>query len=545
MAKDPVRDTVLTRRQVLAGIGVGGVAMALGGCGGVTRNPTPGAPTSTAVGAQPITLKPGTVVERVIYGDLLPKLPRGGALDLFVTQEPPTLDIMANTLGAVQQAADPAHDFLERFDHTGTLLPSLAQKLEVVSPTTLRYTLHEAKFHNGRAVTAEDVLKSIEYLRDPKTASTKASGFADVKVTVVDERTVELSTPQTNVGLRYLLPQIPIVPVEEAASFASAPVGCGPFRFKRYVKGSSVEYERNPDYWNKDAPRVDSLKVSFRTDQAAAAQAFLAGEGDVLAEVASQFVPQLRSMPQDQMRTVVGTSSFTFFAFNTSRPQLRDPRVRRAIRLAIDKRAMTAAFDRSIAETITIGVLSPNHPWYPKNLKEERNLDEARSLLRQAGQSRLRFRVVFVSESYEAMALVAKSNLAEVGIEIEPQRIDVTSYRERRSAGDFDSAISGWFSGVEPASILDALFVTGASSNYWRYSDKRTDQLLATGRTTLDEETRKRTYQQVAEKIFLQDCPMIAISTEAVLYAGRPYTNIEQYRPDPLTWHYPIASRRQ
>jgi peptide/nickel transport system substrate-binding protein len=536
----------ISRRALLARGGTAAIGLTLGGgllgaCGGDTARPS----TTTTPQATPTpgdTLAVGDTLSGVIYGDLLPTLPRGGAIDISFFQEPPTLDILVNTLGAISIAADPAHDFLERYDHNGALTVSLAERLEFVNPTTYRYTLRKAKFHNGRAVVAEDVKNTVDYIKDPKVGSVRAAVFEDVTVKVIDDRTLEVKLARPDRGLRHHLPRMPIIPIEEKGKLAERPVGCGPFRFKEWVKNSHVSHERNPDYWNPDAPRVDSLRYSFRADQPAAAQAFLAGENDFLYAVSSAFVPRFLELPESQMRTVKTVGGFSFIGFNNKATPFDDPAVRRAWERAIDRQAMARA-SSSLSTPVSTGPLAPGNPLYPADLDRPRDVEQAKSLL--TGKSNLDTKVMVIDEATEAIGQVLKSNLAEAGVEIELERVDVATYVDRRVSGNYTAVISGWFTHVEPGVVLDVLFQTDAPSNYWNYSNPRVDRLLARGRGEFDTEKRKQLYHDVMRTAFVEDAGMIAVCTETFLHGYRPYTNGHQYRPDPnALFHNPIISRQ-
>jgi peptide/nickel transport system substrate-binding protein len=485
----------------------------------------------------------------VIYGDLYADLPYGGSLEMGQTQLADTLNILVNTLGAISWQADPAHDFLERYDHRGDLVPSLAESMEVVDDITLRYVLREARFHNGRAVMSEDVRETISWVQDPDNGSARATAFEGVTVEVEDERTVILKLPQPDAGFRHHLPRLPIIPIEEVDSQAEKPIGCGPFIFREWVRDSHVEYERNEEYWNPAAPRLDTLRIRTLSDTQAAASSFLAGDLDFVEGIPVGLGEDFRARADSgEFKVDTFFPGWVFVAFQNERDPFANPLVKRAMSLAVDRAAVAQAFGGSLgSQPISTGPLAPSHPWFPADLEMARDTDGAQQLLRDAGFPNGFSDVVLRAEEYAGTpdaAVVLQANWADVGIDVEIEVTDSATYVERREAGNFDMYLSGWFVTPEPAFVLDGMFTTGASSNYWKYSNRELDQLLAEAKTILDDDDRRSDlYHRAMEIAFLEDPGMIALCTEANLFAYRNSTNGDQYRPDPgPLFHYPIAA---
>ena len=541
-------------RRTFIRLGASTVAgVALVGCSPADPSTSP---TASAEGGTPATgTRPSPAITQdlsnVIYGELYPDLPRGGSLEIGITQISDSLHILATTEGATSWQADPAHDFLERYNHKGELVPSLAESMEVVDDTTLRYVLRSARFHNGREVTADDVRQTVEWVQDPANGSGRASVYEGVEVEVEDDRTLLLRLPEPDAGFRHNLPRLPVVPIEAIDSQAEAPVGCGPFVFKEWVRGSYINYDRNPDYWNPEAPRLDSLRITTLADTQAAASSFLAGELDFVEGIpvglASEF-----SARADAGDINVATifPGWVFIGFQNEREPFDNTAFKRAINLALDRTAIATAFGGPLgAEPISVGPVPPNSPWFPSDLTVERNVEEARSLMAEAGFENgysgppLVLRIEQWAGSADA-GVVAQSNLAEIGIDIQLEVTDSATYVDRRESGDFDMYLSGWFMAPDPAFVLDSLFITGASSNSWRYSNEEVDSLLEEARTILDDDERRRKlYHRAIEITFIEEPAMLAVCTEPNFYAYVTTTNGDQYRPDPgPLFHYPIAS---
>ncbi|GAA4663932.1 MULTISPECIES: ABC transporter substrate-binding protein [Amycolatopsis] len=543
----PLSRRDMLRASGLAGatLGMGALGMTLSSCGN-SPSGTAGNPAASGAGAVASALQPGQSVEGTIYSDVVKNLPRGGNLDITLTFASATLNILSTTTSNTQWYADPCHDFLERFDTNGNLVPSLAQKLEFVNPTTYRYTLHEARFHNGRQVTAEDVVATVDYLRSPALASNRAGAFRDVQFRALNQKTVEVVLPEPNAGFRYNLVGLCIVPSEAFAQLATNPIGCGPYRFEQWVKDSYIDYSAFTDYWNKDLPRLDRLRLTLRTDSEAASQAIRADQTDVLDVVPTAQVPMFQQLIDSKRLAGVSYSAgWNFVGLNTTRPKLSDPRIRRALALSIDRTAVARVSGGSLNQPICTAPYAPTHPRYPKNLDYPRDTAQAKALMQQANGKDLTIELLATDATMEAIATVLRSNWAEIGVTANILRIDVPTYVSRRSRKDFDAVASQWFFSPEPSYVLDQLFSSKGTNNFWGYSNPQADQLITQGRSTTDPEARASIYNNLLKLLFIDEPSMIPLSTAARLMVFKPGVDGDLIVPSSFNlWRYAIAARR-
>ena len=215
----------ISRRRFLQAAGFASTAAFLAACGvsessSTTTSAGSAAATTTAAPGT-TTAAPGTTtapgMPGAIYSDLYPTLPRGGSLVVGTTEQVPnTLDVLRNSLGATGWNAAPAQDFLEHYDHNSILVPSLTESVEVVDDATLRYTLHDAKFHTGAQVTSQSVQDIFEWIQNPDNASVLASRIQGVTIVPENDRTFLFQLAGPDATIRAHLPRIPIMPVEFA-----------------------------------------------------------------------------------------------------------------------------------------------------------------------------------------------------------------------------------------------------------------------------------------------------------------------------------------
>ena len=209
---------------------------------------------------------------------------RGGSMTIGLVAEPTTLVSLTNVFTPSLSVSAKVTEGLLTYDQEINPRPSLATEW-TVSPDGLRYVFKLRPgviWHDGKPFTAADVAFSLETIK--KSHPRGRSTFANVTaIATPDPLTVELTLSQPAPYLIKALnaSETPIIPkhryegMEPTASpNNTAPIGTGPFRFKEWVRGSHVIYERNPDYWDQPKPYLDQLVVRFIPDAAARSAAW-------------------------------------------------------------------------------------------------------------------------------------------------------------------------------------------------------------------------------------------------------------------------------
>jgi peptide/nickel transport system substrate-binding protein len=517
-------------------VGAGGATAVLAACG--DDDESQGAGTGGPTGPQD-----------AIYSDYYGDLPRGGDLRVGHSEQvPDSLDLPVAALGATFWSAGPAHDFLEQYDPTGKIRPSLAEKVQVVSPTEIRYRLRpRVRFHNGRRVVAADVKKTIDFVNDPDNASFFADRTVGVTARVVNDREVRILLDQPNADQRALLTAIPIVPVEEAKKQARTPVGCGPFVFEEWVRDSHIDYRKFDGYWNPAAPRLDRLRINHYADSSAGGQALLSNELDAVLPVDIAQAPEFKSREESgALTTITIEDGVVHLGINLDREPFNDARVRRAIRLCVDREAMAAAPFNGLSTPRWFLGIKPDNPYYPKGLEYERDVDEAKRLMAEAGHSGgVKTQLLAPNFGYfQSCATIAKSNLAEIGIDAELEIVDLaTSAARLLEDKDYYLSVFGFTMDPTPSARIDRYVTTGGPANYFNYSSKEADRLLTQAKSIVAVGERRELYRAAFQKIFLDDVPVVPVAGEVSVGAATPEVNIDQFGPLPASrWHYQIAA---
>jgi ABC-type transport system substrate-binding protein len=440
---------------------------------------------------------------------------------------------------------------LVQLDANLNVLPDLAQSWTISRDRLVfRFDLRQdATFHNGRPVTADDFVYSFTRLLDSKRVQFaiiqgylfKVKGVEDFVqgraktisgIRALDPHTLEitLAEPYPSFLSVLTMDQAKVLPAEEvkrlgAERFGREPVGSGPFRLAEWVPGKHACLVAYPDYFG-DRPFLDSLLFVHDPEGESdwRKPAFLAHDLDLL-EIRDKELSDILS--QGDYRVMRRPElSVEFLGFNVEHPIFRDRRVRRAVAMAIDRKALKRFSGRGF-ET-PVGILPPGIPGFTPDSKVlPHDPEAARALLAEAGYSAdnpLVMPLMTASRSRYAVARdsIVIASLAEAGIQVDLQQV---------TWGEFDHAISDrtaaaleltWIADLpDPDSFLYTLFVSGGASNFFNYASPSVDSLLETGCRNVDQVARLDLYRE-AEQAILDDAAMIPLFNVIALYVLQP-----------------------
>jgi peptide/nickel transport system substrate-binding protein len=306
------------------------------------------------------------------------------------TLEPVSLDITGVAGAAIPQVLlNNVYEGLLKVQPDGKIVPSLARTYSV-SKNGLTYTfqLNKAKFHDGSAVTARDVAWSLNRVIDPNSSVLPAQKqqFSSVaSVTARGPSTVVITLKARDNDFEFNLTQRGGVVFKTGATdFATKTNGTGPYKLKNWNRGSSITLERNENYYK---PKAKTKTVVFRyiLDATALSNAILSGQIDIMSTVqAPELLAAFRG--RKNLKVYSGTTAGEVtLSMNNSKAPFNNPKVRQAIRQAINKKALIktawAGYGLQIGSFVP-----PTDPWY-ENLasKYPFDLKKSRQLLTEAG----------------------------------------------------------------------------------------------------------------------------------------------------------------
>lgn len=346
-------------------------------------------------------------------------------LTVGIRLEPPHLDPTAGAAAAIDEVVYAnVFEGLTKIDRDGGVKPALAESWTVSDDGKVyTFKLREGvKFHDGTAFDASDVVFSIERAMADDSVNAQKALFAPVEqVEALDPLTVRLTlkTPAGNILFNLGWGDAVIVAPETAADNKTNPVGTGPFRFSRWVKGDRIELVHNGDYWGTAAGLA---RATFKiiADPAAAFSAMMAEDVDGFPIFpAPENLQQFAADPRFQV--IEGsTEGETILAMNNGREPFSDIRVRRALSHAIDRKAIIDG--AMFGYGTPIGThFAPHHPAYV-DLTDKYPFDpeKAKALLKEAGYpDGFRATIKLPPPSYARRGgEIIAAQLREIGIEL-------------------------------------------------------------------------------------------------------------------------------
>jgi len=371
----------------------------------------------------------------------------------------------------------------------------------------------EARWHDGKPVTADDVIWTFETLR-AKGAPFYRAYYASVdRVEKTGERSVRfVFKPGTNRELPLIVGQLPVLPKhwwegrEFDKTLLEPPLGSGPYKVGKFEAGRFVEFERVPDYWGKDLPvnrgrfNFDRQHLDYYRDATVALEAFKGGNFDFHRENSAKEWATAYDVPEVRDGRIVKEAvpfgqpvGMQGFVMNLRRPLLQDRRVREALGLAFDfewsnqalfygQYSRTRSYfenselaSRGLPGPDELAILEPFRAKLPDEVfsrefvppktdgsgNNRDNLRRAAELLREAGWvvqngklvkdgQPLSFEILLDNPQFERVVLPYAKNLEKIGIEARVRTVDSSQYRRRTDAFDFDMIVGGFGESESP-----------------------------------------------------------------------------------------------
>ncbi|GAB3429241.1 ABC transporter substrate-binding protein [Actinophytocola sediminis] len=372
----------VTRRATVGAL-VTAMAMAASACGG---GATP------AGGGNPLEDTSAEPLQAMVKADGAPATPTG-TLRVGSWISNASFDPVADTL--IQgQNHQPAYDTLFQIDQEHQPVPWLVTEWDAPSDTSARLTLREdVVFHDGTPFNAQAVKVNLERAAKALT-SPNANMYALIESVTVESEfvaVVNFTRPYPNFYYNMATPagmMVSPTAIQEGRDLSREPAGSGGWRFdaSKFVDGSKQVYTANPDYWNKDAVKVQTVEVTIYTDPAARLNAFTSGQIDIMT-----YVPDAnKASVETGVNRVFSdlTISTTLVILDRAGkivPALGDERVRTAMGLLLDR----DGFNTSVLGGSGLpagGFSSPTTPWHDESLDSRKpDIDQAKKLLTEAG----------------------------------------------------------------------------------------------------------------------------------------------------------------
>jgi peptide/nickel transport system substrate-binding protein len=421
------------------------------------------------------------------------------------------------------------------YDENLKIIPVLAERWEILDNGTA-YVFHlrkNVKFHDGADFNAQAVKKNFDYLFSANLRNVGVYKGIIKEVQVVDDYTVKIVLFQPNSAFLYRLAQssgwfVSPQAIEkfghDPALLSKNPIGTGPFMFKEWKAGESVELVKNPNYWRQGLPYLDRIIFRVVAEDVSRVNQVRAGDADLMYNPPPALLAALEQDKALQIK-VVPTVRTIFIGLNTSRPPLNDVRVRQALNYAVDKERLCKVLMRGLAKpsdsplsSMTFGYFSTGgYPYDP---------NKAKQLLKEAGYENLKLELITPKGRYlndYETAVAIQGMLKEVGVTVDVKPMEWGSYvskilSRKPEDWDYQMFLLGWAPGTaEGHQVLFPLFhssnrmdspnTTMPYNNYF-YSNPKVDELIQKIGLEIDEK-KLLEYFKEAQKIVVQDAPWI------------------------------------
>lgn len=508
----------VSRRTMLraTGAGVAGIAgAAVVGCGKDAGSNTP--TTGTTPGGNRTAATTVTTAPR-----------KGGTVRLGGTAtNVDTADIDQSVSVQGQQAAQWVLDTLQGLDEPvpGQFkqVPQLAASLEQPDHLTYVYSLRKGvKWQNiapvnGREFTADDAVFSLKRMATNDPRYTRRAWFDKVTaIEATDPYTLKLTTSEPVASLSYLIasPWVCMVAKEQAGQDGdklTSYIGTGPYVVDKFQPGSTITYNRNPDYAGPGG-YFDKVEIVQIADPSAWAAAFRAGEVSELSTIPGDTLASLQKQSPDAHRYRAPLSGVGVVAMNNRRKPFDDVRVRQAIACATDIPGWIQTIENG--QGVMTGPIAPQFAQWglPESRLKFHKQDpaKAKQLFAAAGvdPSSLSLKAMTIANlpSWVAAVTQFQADLKAIGVSVEINAVSNTDYVTRFFAThDFDVVVGGDFSADDPDQLKPKL-TSGGSGNYSGYANPDLDKLLNQQSTIFDQTQRSQMVLQ-AQDIVENDVP--------------------------------------
>ncbi|CAO3436347.1 ABC transporter, substrate-binding protein (cluster 5, nickel/peptides/opines) [Azospirillum argentinense] len=492
----------------------------------------------------------------------VPAPARAATLTVGTSAEPSALDPHYHNLGPNTRARKHVFESLVSMDAKMRLQPELAESWRAVDETTWEFKLRKGvKFHDGTEFTAQDFVYTV--CRIPNVANSPSSftvytkGIAGIEAP--DPHTLIIKTGKPYPLLPVELSTFGIIsakaaggeavtfdkagckadswPTTQAFNDGSLMIGTGPFKHKSYTKGDRQVLERNPDYWG---PQAAWDTVVFRpiTSDGPRVAALLAGDVDMIESPPVQDIERLKSAPnvslaqaqsnrviylalgvQDTPPTITGTDG---------KNPLKDPKVRKALSLAVDRDA--------IVKRIMMGVAEPANQYLPAGFYGNNpevtvatDANKAKQLLAEAGYPKgFQLTLGTPNDRYindDKVAQAVAQMFTRIGVQTQVDATTANVFFSKRNKQEYSVFLAGWGADSgEMSSPLKALIATPikekgyGTTNYTSYSDPELDGMLDTALATVDDAKREKLLQAAVKRAVDADI-IIPLHYEVTVWA--------------------------
>jgi peptide/nickel transport system substrate-binding protein len=367
------------------------------------------------------------------------------------------------------------------------------------------------RFHDGTMLDAGAVKANLDRYRMAPESKRKGELKPVREVVAVDPHTVriELTAPYAPL-LAVLADRAGMILSNDALAKAgdaigTKPICSGPYRFVERVPQERIVLERFPDYWNAAAIAVDRIVYTPVPDSTVRLANLQSGSFDIVERLAATDVKSVEADPK--LRLVSSTAlAYDLLSINlhngpaADNPLGRDPKVREAFELAIDRKVLNdVVYDGRFVPSNQPEVPGTRY-WDPDHPVPARDVEKARALLAAAGTPHPAFALTTGNSTTGLqVAQTLQSMAGEAGFDIVIRAMEAMTLVQNTSSGDYQAALAIWSGRPDPDGNISYWLACDGFLNWGKYCDPKFDGLLENARETIDPEARQKLYRQATD----------------------------------------------
>jgi len=430
---------------------------------------------------------------------------------------------------------------LYNYDVTGALHTDLAESMTVKDDKVYTIKLRNAVWHDGKKLTAEDVVYTINLIKNPQVRSPLRVNWLDISARAIDDSTVEFMLPAVYAGFSHAL-TFPVIPKHilqsvspssmREADFSSNPVGSGPFAVKRVQTSEStsstdvVRMEPNTKYYGA-VSTLSRLELRAYGNESLLVKAVNSGEVSAASGLSLSAADNIKSKQYSTKHWLLNKG--VYLLMNNRSQILQDARVRQALRYATDTSSIRATVGDNVARLDTPILQSQITQKLPA--APDYNLDKAKALLKEAGwtynQGQWKGKdgrplAVAVTTSsgrdeYKKIVDALKQQWSKLGVDVQLREIDTSStttsfVQSVLQPRDYDALLYELELGADPDvfAYWHSSQASASGYNFANYSNRTVDNDLVGGRSRTNSALRAAKYIQFVNQ-WLNDAPAIGL----------------------------------
>jgi peptide/nickel transport system substrate-binding protein len=479
----------------------------------------------------------------------------GGILKVYHRDNPPSASILEEATNSTVIPFMPLFNNLVLYDQQvaqnspRSIVPDLAKSWAWSNDgKDITFKLQEGvKWHDGKPFTAKDVVCTFDLVTgkaEPKLRrNPRASWYTNVDKVTADsdnEVTVHLHRPQPSLLALLASGYAPIYPCHvPAPQMRTRPVGTGPFKFVEFKQNEGIRIARNPDYWKKGKPYLDGIDFTIVPNRGTAMLGFMSGRFDLTFpwEVTIPLLKDIKSQAPNAVCQVTSMNNNTNLIVNRDKPPFDNPDLRRALVLALDRKAFIDILNQGNAEVG--GTMQPPSdgvwglppemlatvPGYGPDVA--RNRAEARAIMAKLGygpDKRLKLKIGARAISlYKDPAVILLDQLKEIYIDAELEIIETAQWFTRVARKDYTVGLNTTGNGVDdPDQNFFENFSCKSERNYTGYCNSEIDKLIEQQSAEADADKRRKLVWEIDRKL-LEDGARPVVMWNRAATCTQPY----------------------